>query len=661
MKKKLLSNDYLEKHLDENYENSRQIKYNDSFLRYESYFFDELDQVTTNYFPYSSELVDEDGNIFDAGSLSLLQPGKKLRLRYYYLPNFHEIYVGTTGSGKTTGCIEPQIRAIAKQKNKANLFITDPKGELFEHHSDYLKEQGYNVYIINFKDTNRSFHINPIEYIYDEFIKIKDIKSCFNKSVIKKGKPSSKERMVSDAKDFDGKAYIAFDDLAFASPEDLQKYCKVEEERIRSIVSSEVTDFCFNLLGEEQSGNDRSWTDGARGLLIGIILLLLELGLTDPNFKKAYFNLRTVNDVYNIFKKAFDEKRNDNMRECDLAEKLIDKSTPEARSLIENVCRTADVTRKGYFSTFQSRVSMWMQTHIYQLTSDTTVDIENDEQHPYAIFFATRDYSKGDFQVAGVFINWIYRRSLIKADKAPKDDNNVPLTRTVHFLLDEFGNIPRIPDFEIKIATARSRNIFFHLFIQSYVQLNATYDNNGKKIADIIIDNCNQVTFVGSQDYKTKEEFSKICGKNTNIPIDAVEQNNDKIQEYSVVQLSDLENLKPGQVYAKRLNMPVIRGSYIRSYICANLGLFDKYDRRDALDRNAPFSYGLNDIGKTTYKKLAIARPATLSYDIPQSLIDNFNEARGVKGGSSGSSSSNNDGTGISYDKIQEMLKKGRK
>ena len=44
-----------------------------------------------------------------------------------------------------------------------SMVITDPKGELFERTSGYLKENGYKVYCVNFRDGNRQNSWNPLE------------------------------------------------------------------------------------------------------------------------------------------------------------------------------------------------------------------------------------------------------------------------------------------------------------------------------------------------------------------------------------------------------------------------------------------------------------------------------------------------------------------
>ena len=54
-----------------------------------------------------------------------------------------------------------------------------------------------------------------------------------------------------------------------------------------------------------------------------------------------------------------------------------------------------------------------------------------------ALFLITRDYEKTDFLVAGLFVDWLYRKAVEAHEKK--------LTkRELHFILDEFGNIPAI-------------------------------------------------------------------------------------------------------------------------------------------------------------------------------------------------------------------------
>jgi type IV secretion system protein VirD4 len=76
-------------------------------------------------------------------------------------------------------------------------------------------------------------------------------------------------------------------------------------------------------------------------------------------------------------------------------------------------------------------------------------------------------------------------------------------------MLDEFANLPKIEKMDSMVTVGRSRGIFFSLVVQSYSQLDNKY---GKEAAETIRSNCNIQIFIGTEDQKTREEFSKMCG-----------------------------------------------------------------------------------------------------------------------------------------------------
>ena len=174
------------------------------------------------------------------------------------------------------------------------------------------------------------------------------------------------------------------------------------------------------------------------------------------------------------------------------------------------------------------------------------------------------------------------------------------MTRPLHFMLDEFGNVPKIKDFENKISTARSRDIWFHLVLQSYNQLDAVYT---EKMAEIIKDNCNAQIFLGSQNRRTKELFSEQCGK-THVKTLSSELRADKdeITDVPLVPENVLDYIKPGEMYIKRMYSPVIMARYIRSYIMTENGDFP-YQNAVGLRNIAPLNLEPISSDKYTFKK----------------------------------------------------------
>jgi type IV secretory pathway TraG/TraD family ATPase VirD4 len=103
------------------------------------------------------------------------------------------------------------------------------------------------------------------------------------------------------------------------------------------------------------------------------------------------------------------------------------------------------------------------------------------------------------------------------------DLNGGRLKVPVFFILDEFANIGRIPDFDKKISTSRSRGIQFSVILQNLDQLEAVYE----KSYETIMGNCDTHVFLGSNSYKTVEYFSKALGEKT-ISRDSKSKNTDK-------------------------------------------------------------------------------------------------------------------------------------
>lgn len=73
----------------------------------------------------------------------------------------HSLIIGSSGSKKTRLFILPSIISLAKAGE--SMVITDPKAELYERTSGYLKKKGYKVYCINFRDDSVNNAWNPLE------------------------------------------------------------------------------------------------------------------------------------------------------------------------------------------------------------------------------------------------------------------------------------------------------------------------------------------------------------------------------------------------------------------------------------------------------------------------------------------------------------------
>ena len=80
---------------------------------------------------------------------------------------YHTLVIGSTGSGKTETVIKPQVKSLAKTGE--SMIITDPKGEIYEETAEMLKERGYNIFLLNFRDPQQGNAWNPLFLPYQMY------------------------------------------------------------------------------------------------------------------------------------------------------------------------------------------------------------------------------------------------------------------------------------------------------------------------------------------------------------------------------------------------------------------------------------------------------------------------------------------------------------
>jgi type IV secretion system protein VirD4 len=172
------------------------------------------------------------------------------------------------------------------------------------------------------------------------------------------------------------------------------------------------------------------------------------------------------------------------------------------------VLSAAEQTLSSYMSIAFDKLSMFNDRGLCGLTSATDINPTDFANKPTALFMKIPDEKDTRHGLAAVFILCMYK-ALIKVASERED---LSLPRNVYFILDEFGNMPKIEKFDKMITVGRSRKIWFNMVVQSYSQLNNVY---GEQVADIIKSNCGMKMFIGSNDIGTCKEFSELCGNVT--------------------------------------------------------------------------------------------------------------------------------------------------
>lgn len=479
----------------------------------------------------------------------------------------HTLVIGTTGSGKTTQFVDPTMQILSESKAKPCIVVTDPKGEIYDNHSQKLRKNGYRVLVFDLKEPFQSSRWNPLTRAYE----LNERACNLNKEVVVHHNDDPRDFGLKCTSDTYYSEWYEFDGFAFADVKLLQNHQSAVKQRLQTDAFEDLKDIAA-VLCPIQSNNDPIWERGAKDLIQGTLLAMLEdsenpeLGMTKEKFN--FFNLSKIlnlkdNDAYNPLK---------SLTEYFQGRDPLSKAVQLANQVITN----ADKTTKSYMGIVTDRMGLFSDTGICFATSINEMDLKTFADQPTALFIKIPDEKQTRHPIATMFVSQLYK---VLVDIANKRGGALP--RDVYFLLDEFANMPKIEGFDTIITVARSRRIYFILCLQSYVQLTTKY---GQETAATVKDNCNIHVFIASNDNNTLEEFSKKCG-NISVETETTSINksdkskdgngssksiNVQLDTRPLIYPNELASLKPnsGECIITILQRNPIRSIFTPSYKC---------------------------------------------------------------------------------------------
>lgn len=418
-----------------------------------------------------------------------------------FVKPIHTLCVGTTSSGKTTRFVVPTIQIMSMTAAKPSFVITDPKGELYELCSNKLTKEGYDVKVLDLRNPQMSMQWNPLTYPYEMWHRSFNLE---NEVKIHQAGDDPKSYNLLMQRDFDCmiQTWFEFNGIAYVDRDVLESDIKIESTNLKDKTFNALEDLCATLAPIE-SAKDPSWEKTARRLIHSVLLAMLEdstipeLGLTKEKY--TFYNVYKIcnttdsgRDTYATLKKYLFDYRDQFSKVPTLASQAL---------------QNAEGTSKNYMGFVSGMVALFNDTGICFMTCASEVDFIKVDERPTAIFLIIPDENKVRSPLAVLFVTQLYKRLVEKAQRMGGH-----LKRNVYFLLDEFGNLPKFPDFGTTMAVGRSRGIFFELCVQSYSQLYSVY---GQDEGKIIKDNCPIQVYIASEDTTTNKEFSELLGKKT--------------------------------------------------------------------------------------------------------------------------------------------------
>ncbi|MEA4895908.1 MAG: type IV secretory system conjugative DNA transfer family protein [Oscillospiraceae bacterium] len=241
------------------------------------------------------------------------------------------------------------------------------------------------------------------------------------------------------------------------------------------------------------------WTDGARSVVTAGIMAVVADNKEHPEFQN-------LNNVFHFVQNMCTDISVGNKSRIPLMDYIHEIGERHPARAALGISEIAPSKMRGSFYTSSlTNLELFTDPNISGMTSCTDFDIYATGKRKRAIFIILPDHEKMYHPIASLFISQHYQTLV---DVSDKNGNRLP--RRVNFVLDEFGNFVRIPDFDTAITVGGGRGMRFNLVLQDFNQLEK-YD----KAAKTIRSNCETWIYLQSAQTDTLHELTERLGKYT--------------------------------------------------------------------------------------------------------------------------------------------------
>lgn len=461
--------------------------------------------------------------------------------------------IAATRMGKSTSITIPYIRSFARQKRKKSMVISDPKGEVYRKTANALRAEGYTVLLLNLRDALHSEYWNPLTIIrrkyldafkvYDEVKVVKEGRKTFYKL---RGQVYKNQTALDDT--IERIIAIALDDVS----NDIENLCRMA--------------ICV------ESQNDPYWENSARLVLQAFIWAMLEDSRKETKNPSKRRDWPLITEETFTFSTIFTILASFRSHRTNLEDGgYFTDRKPSSRAYVlakDNFLDQATSTRQNILCIFNTKMAPFRESTVRLITSCNSFDFASLIEKPTAVFIDYKDEVQAHYHVISLFVQDCYRYLIDYATEQPSGALDIPF----YFVLDEFGNFPKIENFKTVISAAAGRKVFFVLIMQSFAQLNEVY---GHDTSEIIRDNLNVQIMLGTNNPSTLEEFSKCCGEYTRLsPLSALNGSGADIDQYQTetirrIPKSMLAHFEAGECVITEANSGYVMWSKLeRYYLC---------------------------------------------------------------------------------------------
>lgn len=367
------------------------------------------------------------------------------------------LLIGSSGTFKTENVIKPTIWANVNSEIKSSMVITDPKGELYEQFKIKAEEKGFKVLKLNTLNSLDTNYWNPLSKIWDIYEEYKN---------------------------------LYFEDLKNNSDDNKVKikFLISEIDEIIDLIATNIS----SINGSEIKSDNFFQAKGETFVKMYLMLPL------DLNIKREDYVFENINkfaqddlSIVLAIKEILPLWNLSSKYMADINEKIID------------VTATLNSKQNALNS-----LQIFRNQNVANLTNFNDVDLTNFIEKPTIIFIQISDAvsSSNSSKIASLFCEILaYELNMYLSKKSITG-----FSKPILFILDEFGNLPKMEFMTQVFTLGRGKNIFALPVIQSKNQLNLIYR---EAKTNILFENAKAIIVTSIQDLETAEKLAKLVGK----------------------------------------------------------------------------------------------------------------------------------------------------
>src|SRR5574344_1844347 len=321
---------------------------------------------------------------------------KDLKTIYFDRETPHYVYLGSTGSGKSVTAVIPTCTFISSAKKKRSVFITDPKGEIYNATSKMFQDRGYKILTIDFRHPELSNKINILDPIITEYKENKEY-----------------ERLAAESKE--EKEKLEYNNLSMSA--------LAETNRLISSLATMV-------MQEKHEQKDPFWNESAKNLLEGLIGFFLE-ELKLGNIKEEKITMTSIRK----FQNSSMEQNNFKKFKDYINQKKYGSKSKDA---LVSILSASDNTYKSITAVFGEKMNLFDDINVANVTCSSDFEFNILGKEPTALYVIVPDEDKTYFTLVTIIVGLLY----IDLVKLANSTEKKKLPYEIDFILDEFANCP---------------------------------------------------------------------------------------------------------------------------------------------------------------------------------------------------------------------------